>query len=92
MNRYLLITRSGVAYAVSANYSHDAIAKVEQFARERVSCWFIGEAMPRNADGRESVRLESRSRGCSRQRGSLLSLGRHQLRCLPYSFSLSNLL
>lgn len=48
MNRYLLFTRSGQAYAVSANYSHDAVAKVEAFSREFVSCWFLGEKMPRN--------------------------------------------
>jgi hypothetical protein len=49
MNRYLLFTRSGQAYAVSANFSHDAIAKVETHARERVSCWFIGEKIPSTA-------------------------------------------
>ncbi len=45
MNRYLLFTRSGKAFAVSANYSHDAVAKVETFSREVVSCWFLGERM-----------------------------------------------
>ncbi len=49
MNRYLLFTRSGKAFAVSANYSHAAIAKVETFAREVVSCWFLGERIPANA-------------------------------------------
>lgn len=49
VNRYLLFTRSGKAFAVSANYSHDAIAKVEAFASERVSCWFLGERIPASA-------------------------------------------
>lgn len=49
MNRYLLYTRSGKAYTVSAIYSHDAIAKVEAFSLDRVSCWFLGEKIPSNA-------------------------------------------
>lgn len=48
MNRYLLYTRSGNAYSVLANYSHDAIAKVEAHSGDKVSCWFIGEKMPSN--------------------------------------------
>ncbi len=49
VNQYLLYTRSGKAFVVSANYSHDAIAKVEAHARDRVSCWFLGERIPSNA-------------------------------------------
>lgn len=46
---YLCYTRSGAAYAVSANYSHDAIAKVEAHSGSFVSCWFLGERIPKNA-------------------------------------------
>jgi hypothetical protein len=49
MNVYLLFTRNGTAYAVSANYSHDAIAKVEGHANDPVSCWFLGEKIPPTA-------------------------------------------
>ncbi len=48
MNRYLLFTRSGKAFSVAAHFAEDAIAKVEAFARDRVSCWFLGQKMPRN--------------------------------------------
>jgi hypothetical protein len=49
MNRYLLFTRSGQAYAVDANTSDAAIRKVEAHSRDFVSCWFLGEKIPRNA-------------------------------------------
>lgn len=49
VNSYLLYTRDGRAFVVAANFSHVAIAKVEAFARDRVSCWFMGEKVPANA-------------------------------------------
>jgi hypothetical protein len=49
MNRYLLFTRSGIAYAVSANCSDVAIRKVEEHSRDHVSCWFLGQRIPANA-------------------------------------------
>ncbi len=49
MNRYLLYTRSGLAYAVSAHMAEDAIRKVEAHAHDRVSCWFLGQRIPANA-------------------------------------------
>lgn len=49
MNTYLLITRSGQPYVAVASYAHDAVALVEAYAKEMVSCWFIGERIPRNA-------------------------------------------
>jgi len=49
MNTYLLITRSGQPYVASATYSHDAIALVEAWSKELVSCWFLGERILVNA-------------------------------------------
>lgn len=49
MNRYLLFTRSGLAYAVSALCSDAAIRKVETHSRDVVSCWFLGQRIPANA-------------------------------------------
>ena len=48
VNLYLLYTRSGKAFSVAATYGHVAVAKVEKFSGEFVSCWVIGEPMPRN--------------------------------------------
>jgi hypothetical protein len=49
VNSYLLFTRSGKAFSVAANYSHVAVAKVEAFSGEVVSCWFLGQRIPANA-------------------------------------------
>lgn len=48
VNRYLLFTRSGAAYSVSANFVEDAIHRVETHSGDFVSCWFIGQKMPKN--------------------------------------------
>lgn len=48
MNSYLLFTRSGAAYSVSANFVEDAIHRVETHSGDFVSCWFIGQKMPKN--------------------------------------------
>lgn len=49
MNIYLLITRSGQPYVAAASYAHHAVALVEAYSRELVSCWFTGERIPSNA-------------------------------------------
>lgn len=48
VNSYLLFTRSGAAYSVSANFVEDAIHRVETYSGDFVSCWFIGQKMPKN--------------------------------------------
>jgi len=47
MNSYLLYGRSGTAYLVKANYSHDAIAKAEKQTGDIISCWFIAGNLPK---------------------------------------------
>lgn len=49
MNSYLLYGRSGQVYVVSANYSHDAIAKTEKQTGDIISCWFMNSGQAKNA-------------------------------------------
>ena len=49
MNSYLLITRSGLTYAVLSLGIDWAIQKVEAHSGDTVSCWFIGDKIPNDA-------------------------------------------